>query len=240
MLIRLLILGLLLLLPVSSGAATLVDQFTQASTVNLEAHTATPDAGTWTKQVGASSMLAQSNDILAPPASDSVLIVYTIDWTPAAASYDVSLKWVQESTAATPADDVFAMIARYTDTSNYYYAAFKRDDESPDTYIGKFVAGVRTDLVSGDCGQVNGDTLKFSITDGVKKIQVNGVDCSGLTTSDNALTSTGLVGVACGKVTAAGTNDDCSGNTMALDDFTLVDTSASASARNLMLMGVGQ
>jgi hypothetical protein len=218
---------LTLLLPAWSWAATLVDNFTEASTLELSTHTATPDTGTWTKQLGSAGVqfnVTGSTDRINSTSNDSNLILYTISWTPATASYDVKWTWVTESTGGTPDDDVSGLVARFTDTSNYYYAGFKRGAATPDTYIGKIVAGVRTDLVSGDCGQVNGDILTFVITDAVKKIQVNGADCSGLTTSDNALTSVGVVGVACGNVIAVA-GSDCSASA-GQDDFTLVDTVA--------------
>ena len=210
------------------------DSFTEATDVLLESHT--PDSGgTWTKQLTRNGNVRSASDSMSFDVGDFSTGLYTINWTPATANYKIEFSMNQMSTGASPDDDVVCLIGRYTNTSNYYYACVMPSTASPDTYIGKVVAGVNTSLASGDCGVIANDAVAFRITDGEKKVQVNGADCGSLATTDNALTSPGVVGIGCGAIIAGRGNDDCH-SSYRVDNFIL--TAISSSSPRGLLMGV--
>ncbi len=89
---------------------------------------------------------------------------------------------------------MFALIARFTDTSNYYGAGTYGPGSSADLKIFKKVAGVVTELAtSGDDDTTNGDAFKFEIKDATKKLFREATEK--LSTTDNALTFAGRTGM---------------------------------------------
>lgn len=237
-------------LTVALQAATYTDAFTEGSTIDLTAHTATPSAGTWAEIADSFDTLdlqAQSSDVVSTETRGNHQTVNIVSWTPAGAEYDVSLTVVQASTSGA-LTDTFCILARVTpgavssDTGTadvddtYYYACHVSD--TTDMRIGKVVAGSATNLASAACGIVATDVITFVVRDASKKVQVDGVDCSGATTSDNAIAAAGNVGLACGSILNGG--DDCHSSTD-YDDFTLVDVAGGGSPtrRRRNLLGVG-
>ncbi len=131
-------------------------------------------------------------------------ILYTAQGTYTSNEYDVEI----EIRADGVADDLFWLLGRVTDTSNYYAAGIE-DAAGTDVWLVKKVGGTVTDLDSADT-DFNGGTwgvtsLKFEIRDGTKKIF--GDDSGGkdsytelASTTDDALTSVGEAGIAYGNI----------------------------------------
>lgn len=234
-------------------AATYTDEFTEAATIDLTAHTAAPSSGTWTEIADSFDTLdlqAQSSDVVSAETRGNHQTVNIVSWTPAGAEYDVSMTVTQASTSGA-ATDTFCLLGRVTPGADnngasvgtadvddtYYYACHV--STTTDIIIGKVVTGTPTNLASASCGIVATDVVTFAIRNASKKVQVDGVDCSGATTSDNTITAAGSVGLACGSVQNAG--DDCHSSTD-YDNFTLVDVAGGGGGnpvRRRMLTGIG-
>ena len=221
--------------------ASYVDHFTEASDTNLTAHT--PDSGgSWSEVEDSAGTLVgairSSIDAARAQASTtaSARLLYTVSWTPAAATYDVSYKYIN---VATTTDDPIGVLARYTSTSSYYASAQYLDTAATDVKIMRVTAGPTRDvLASGDTAPAINDVFKLSLLTASKKFYKNGAEI--LSSSDNTITDVGVCGLAWGNYTNVSTDDVNTG--INVDDFTLDDTSdpgGGASAKTLAALGVG-
>lgn len=230
-------------------AATYVDDFTVTSTTDILSYTPTAGDHAWTRPINTGSGSTWSavngaNDVLSVSARDAIISLITVEpgsgWTPASAEYDVSTTIIGEAASG---DDPFCLIGRFTgtdlSTGEYYYACIRPASNAVDAVIGKRVGGTTTDLVTGDCGAVSTDVLTFEVRDATKRLLIDGVEC--VSTSDNAHTSAGTVGAACGTVTATA-NEDCNAS-WDVDDFTLTDAAVGGGPpgckNGLLLLGAG-
>ncbi len=204
------------------------DTFTEAADTALTAHT--PDTGSgWTKEEAAGTTnvmnVSGANDnAVASGATNSARLVYSAQPNPSVVEYDIEVTLPGIATGAGGGDDVAALLARFADTSNYYTAGTYGATSAADKKIKKTVAGVVTELATGDNGLTAGDTLKFQVRDAAKKLFHNGVEI--LSTADNALTAAGKAGFALGNVWVA--TDDLV-ITYTLDNFSVTEVAAAAS-----------
>jgi hypothetical protein len=180
------------------------DPFTEggSGTIALTTHTATTGQG-WTEnqRTGALGFLVdRSTDVCVwAGAEANVSVIYTVNADPATAEYDIT---ATISTVTGGDAQPLLLIARYTDTNNMYGAGIYRTEQTPGLKIWKKVAGVVTELASGDTAVVATDVFKFEIRNAAKKLYKNSVEV--LTTADNALTSIGRGGMGGGQVFVAG------------------------------------
>jgi hypothetical protein len=180
------------------------DDFTEATTnVALTAHTPTgAGAGTGWTQEEITGVITQRVNFTVDRAEATALEandrnIYTLQPNPTGAEYDVQMTLATVSTVAT--SPIF-LVARLTDASNYYSAGTYRSADAADKKIFKTVAGVITELASGDSGIANGDVLLFQVRNVTKKFFKGGVEQ--LSTTDNVLTSPGRVGYGMGSAWA--------------------------------------
>jgi len=203
------------------------DTFTNAETLPLTAHT--PDIGTgWTEEenttVGLILEVESINDnVIANGSEASARIIAT-----AQPNSSITNSLIQCTvTVIDISDNTFHIIARLTDTSNYYGAqinpsGFKR--------IYKNVAGVKTSLITATTSLSNGDVFVFESYDGTKRLLQNGVE--ELKTTDNELISSGRGGIGFGNIFIA-THDVGSG--WQIDNFSITESRHT----NLSMMGIG-
>jgi hypothetical protein len=205
-------------------AAIVSDSFTEAADTALASHV--PDVGTgWVIEVNPSSVTPQvvgaDDNLQVTPATANTTLIVTSRPNPTAAEYDVQFTLAAWGSSI---DDPVWLVARFADASNYYAGGTYPGGAAADKKLVKCVAGVKTELASGDAGQVNGDVFKLEVRDGSKKLFQNGVEV--LSTTDNALTAAGSAGIGWGSLGTA-SNDDTPSLTSRLDDYS-VDQAAAA------------
>lgn len=175
--------------------ANLSDTFTDTANVLLDAHTA--DSGhIWTKHP-LSAAATQSIDIngrLKASASDAI---YFAGWTPASIEYDVFCDMVILSLVA---NQTFACARMDTAANTFYGARFTNGTVE----LQKRVAGTFTLLGSYVSGLTSGThPLMLQVRDAAKKVFVDGVER--ISSTDNAITAAGRVGVRSGASTSDST-----------------------------------
>jgi hypothetical protein len=205
--------------------ATYTDTFTEGSNIDLATHT--PDSGgAWTmsEQTNTTSVInVQAADDTASPTVNTngsagvpPRIIYTVDWTPDNANYDVSFT----IDAVSAGDDGAGVVARWADSSNYYVAML---DGSDAAILAKVVGGTRTVIDGPEAVTAAAtDVWKFELRGTTLKFYQNGVErCSA---SDGALTAKGVVGIGFGALGTTETDDI--NTSWDITDFILEDAAA--------------
>lgn len=134
-------------------------------------------------------------------ASDNV--IYTADVTVSQADVDVECNIEQLSSGNSGAQA--HLFARLTDTSNYYGLETRRHGANPDHAINKRVAGVNTELATGDVFASDGNTtfdIKFELRGSTLKCFVDTVE--EISVADSALSAAGDAGIGLGDVWRSG------------------------------------
>jgi hypothetical protein len=201
----------------------LLDTFTTGADTNLDSHTS--DSGhTWTwHSSGATTKrltVYQSPDTCGRSTAGSTNVVtwYSSSWTPAGTEYDVEWDWVYKSGSSITPCRVVARAAWSGTTLNDAYEVVGNYNTGSVT-LNKVVAGVTTALGSHTLSPWSApqtDAYKLEIRDATKKVFVNAVEV--ISTSDNAVTAAGLVGLGGGTgngAAAAGLHWD----NLTADDF---------------------
>lgn len=209
------------------------DNFNNDAAGALTAHTPTPLGTSWTEAVdtgGANfAKLFAADDWVAPDASDGTgnRLIVTAAPDPAGADYVVSVRLAAGGyTVSTSAET--AIVFGYQDSSNYCGLAFKSSVVNPDVFLFKRVAGVVTDLATGNAGPVAGNVLAVAVDGTSLTATLNG--SSILTTTEAFCDDAATVGLGWGANRTAGAAIHAQGR---LDDFTVVDNAGAAAGISL-------
>lgn len=159
------------------------------------------------------------------PGTASARVIYSFTPSAALGSADYSQSVLLSAINGVSADDPFFFIFRWIDASNYYSIGVYPSGAAADCQIFKKVAGVVTNLASGDFTPANGQTLKASVIGTSLKLFINGVER--LSATDSALSATGVPGFGWGNAWVG--TDDASGS-LEVDDYLLEDETAAAKA----------
>jgi len=214
------------------------DTFTEAADTNLVNHV--PDTGTgWTEEENTTTaiqkVIAASDIVRADAAKNSQRHIYSAQPNPSTVEYDIAATLKAVNTGSGGSDDSWFFVARFTDTSNFYSAGTYGGAAAADKKIFKEVAGVITELASGDNGLAANDTLEFRVRDATKKLFHNGVEV--LSTTDNALTSAGRAGFGLGNEWVS--TDDIT-TLYEADNFSVTEVGGVGQKPRRTLMGVGR
>ncbi|MCA1570850.1 MAG: hypothetical protein LC798_11135 [Chloroflexi bacterium] len=178
------------------------DDFTRATDADLTAHVPTIAGTGWTQesQIGTTIVwrVLAANDYAdgSGGASSGTGVSVSAQPNPAVAEYDIEAVYLATATATTGLPRNWDLIARWTDQSNFYTFRVDAPAAATDKRLRKMVAGTLTELASNTTDAVANDAIKFEIRDATKKVYVNGVE--ELSSTDNALTGAGKVGMAYG------------------------------------------
>ena len=180
------------------------DTFTEAAgNPRLDAHT--PEVGTsWTEAqntTAASYINIPSANDFANPAStgeSGTIILMVANPSPGVVSYSVETALADNSPGSSYTDSGFALLLGYVDVDNYYIAGSFPSAAGADKKIYKRVAGVNTQLASGDAGITVGDVLTFTRSGTSLILLKNGTAI--LTASDSSLAGAGKGGLAWGAI----------------------------------------
>jgi hypothetical protein len=175
-----------------AAAPSLLDNFTDADTTNLSAHTA--DSGeAWTATAGA--VLINGNKAY----PSTVTALYRSAWEPPSAEYDVEAV-IEFKTIINQA---VYIVARCADASNFYYAG--KHATTHKWVFGKNVAGVFTELGTHATGPSAGNsyTLRLEVRDATKTFYVDDVQIG--QSADNALTAAQRPGIRAAAVASTTT-----------------------------------
>jgi hypothetical protein len=200
----------------------LLDTFTEASDTNLDAHTS--DSGhswTWessgatTKRLrvwGGAGTCARNNT-----GSTNATTWYSSSWAPATAEYDVTVDFVHKTdTNITP----MRLGARFVDVNNLYEVVFNVNADN--VVLNKVVGGTVTQLGSTTLTTTPPETneIKFEVRDASKKVYLNTVELTDLTTSDNEHTAAGkaALGGGVGNMTSGVGTDGLHYDNLVADD----------------------
>lgn len=223
-------------------ATTFTDNFTEAATVDLILHVASPTSGTWSEVEDTATTLTLNNhtsDYVTPSGlSNSNRIIYTVSWTPGDANYSAAYTLVVG--IPTTNDDPAAIIARYADTSNYY-ALLLTTTATNTVKLIKVSGGTRTELASADVTIALSDVWQFELKSSTLKGYQNSTErvCA----VDGTITAAGVIGIGAGNIGPTTTDDITTA--WRWDDLTMVDGLGSgagcgaAGVRSGLLLGVG-
>jgi hypothetical protein len=140
---------------------------------------------------------------------------------PAIATYDFRAALIESGTTA--AADCQGMYARYTD-STHYYSFMVCDDVTTSGFArlylqnGALYAGTTSLGTAAGFGNNYGNTVVFKVRNDKKQILKDGVQI--ISSTNNALTAAGTVGMVCGQAQVSG--DDCSA-TLFFDAVILIE-----------------
>ena len=190
------------------------DKFmTDATGTELDAHTPGPVGTAWTQRSGGTDTL----DINQTTTRESIRggtntlnsgCSYTVTPAPSGADYDLHMAF-NTRTGGSGADEPFWLIGRWTDTNNYYLAGLY-PTSSGDLVLEKVVSGTATQLAANTSFSPSSTdgAMSLSITDAQKRARhsYQGTDTD-ITSSDNALTSSGNWGVGMGNIGSVSTDD---------------------------------
>lgn len=203
--------------------ATVGDTFTEVtSNADLDAHTPTgANAGTsWVKieQTGAHRLQANASLDLCLTSSSEVDDRYlaTIRPSPTSTSYTTTMTRTLLD-ASTNVRPVF-VIGYLSDLNNYYSMGGYHSGAAADAKIYKKVAGVVTNIASGDTEWANGDTLAGEFAPGSQKLLKNGSTV--ISATDTDLSGPGQTGLGIGNAWVS--TDDIGVDR--LDDFAYVES----------------
>jgi hypothetical protein len=204
------------------------DTFTVGVNTALTSHTPTPTGTGYTEESDPSSLnftvLAASGRTELDANGSNTHILISSQPNPTIPEYDIELTTVRAATVNSGRS--LSIVARYADTDNLY-GGFTRPASAADKKIYKKVAGVVTELASGDSDIADDDTYKFEIRDATKKLFHKGSEI--LSTTDNAITAAGKVGWTMGNIFVGG-NDPNSG--WAIDNYKVTTTASANPGKN--------
>lgn len=197
-----------------------LDTFTAADGTALTSHTPSPLGTGWTEQVrtGAESWEINGNEVDGTASELSDRVLTTISDAPSTAEYNIVVRLELMDVTG---DDPFFLIGRFTDTSNYYLCSLFSGNDAADKRLHKNVAATITELASGDAGSDSDERVIFEITDARKAMFFS--DAQGtptISSTDDALTSVGIGGIALGNFINA--TDDIE-HSWHLEDFAVID-----------------
>ncbi len=183
---------------------TFID-FTSLTQSAITSHS--PDTGSsWTRVYMTASTDAQvmpAGYLVAGTNANGVGEAYTAQPASTGAEYNVSYRIL--SVDANNSLDPIGIIARWTDSNDFYYAKIDPPgyNGAVDTLsIWKRVAGVNTELASSPYQVKAGDVIAFQVKNASKSLFVNGVPQ--ISTSDNSLTAIGQRGISLGNLLGIG------------------------------------
>ena len=205
---------------------TALDSFIETDGTAVVGHTPTLVGTAWSsiEQTGTAVWEINGNEAEASinEASDRVLI--TIDDAPPTNDFNVIVRLDSVDIAA---DETFFILARLTDSSNYYTSGSWPSDDAADKRIHKNVATTVTELASGDVGDGTAadKRMRFEVLDATKRMYWDDAIDGGetLSTTDDALTSIGTAGIALGNIV---TSTDDIGTTWDVEDFYIIGVEA--------------
>lgn len=181
------------------------DKFRDADATLLSSHTPTPVGTSWSGQLTVDDTLSTVNSAFVDAVTGTNGAIngktlYTVAPAPSSADY-LLITPFRGRAGGTGDDEPFWIIARFTDTSNFYLGGLY-PDTTGDLVLYKNVSGTVTSLASNTTlsSAAEGGALKFDITDALKTLtySLQGTDTS-ISTSDNSLTSAGSVGIGSGS-----------------------------------------
>lgn len=192
----------------------LLDRFRDTSTTTLASHTPDHIGTAWTKQTGSGSDAMQtlnSSLVDALEGSTGTLnasTTYTVTPAPSQADYDIYVPWGSHS-GGIGEDEPFWILGRWADSSNYYNGGIY-PGTGGDMVLCKTVSGTVTSLASNTSITMptDGGVQILSITDATKLLRwsYQGTDTD-VSSSDNALTSSGSWGVGTGNIGTSASDD---------------------------------
>ena len=203
---------------------TALDAFVAADATAVVGHTPTFIGTAWSsiEQTGTSFWEINDNEAEASGSEASDRVLITVDDAHATNDYNVL---VRLDVTDTLGDETFFVLARLTDSSNYYMAGAWPDDDAADKRIHKKVATTVTELATGDDGDAsNSDKrMRFEVLDATKRMYWDDAIEGGetLSTTDDALTSIGTAGLALGNIV---TSTDDIGTSWDVEDFCIFPT----------------
>ena len=207
--------------------AIIDDKFSgESAIVDLDAHVPDTTGTGWTllEQTGAKDLRIRGDlgdEFLSGEAEDSERTLYTAQGTYPSNEYDVEIDVLVADTG----DDRAWLLGRVTDSNNYYAVGFVIG-AGGDLELVKKVAGTVTLIDNIDTDWTAPATIKFQIRDATKKVFID--DIEKISTTDNALTSTGEAGLALGNIRQS-TND--LGSLWDLDNFLVTAAAAAANPK---------
>ena len=180
----------------------ILDTFTEGPNNTLITHV--PDVGTsWAEVENTSATfleMLQTADQVHPDAvgANGTRIIAIVDPGPGVVSCTVEATLGNSPPGSSFATCGFGLIIGYTDNNNYYIAGVFPGASGADKKIYKKVAGVTTELASGDNGTLNGDIITFSRIGTQLILAHNGSTL--LNVTDGSLVSAGKCGMAFGTI----------------------------------------
>ncbi len=181
------------------------DFFEAGADVTLTSHT--PDTGeTWAleEQTGASLANTDGDNSAQEAAAESNdRIIYSLDRVLTDAEYQTEIYFNELATNTLAAFPYF-VVARFADTSNFYFGGTYAAAATADKKIYKEVATTVSEIATGDAGFAASSFMTFKVLDATKKIFWNGSEA--ISTTDNAITAKGEVGFGMGNL-AISTDD---------------------------------
>jgi hypothetical protein len=192
----------------------------------LTAHTPTVAGTSWVQELnstGTTNWNLDAAGILASASVNTATWIATCRPNPTSVEYDITVK-IGHWTASL--DDPLWLVARFTDTSNYYVAGTYQAT-TVNKQIVKCVAGVKTQLVTAAVAMADGDTFLFQVRDATKKLFMNAVEMA--STTDNALASAGSAGMGEGNIGSAAADDYATGSR--IETFVLDQVAAAGASQ---------
>lgn len=205
------------------------DTFTEATTTtNLESHT--PDVGTsWTRlwATDASTRFLQavstSDRLRCNGNSGDYGLMYTADVTYPSANYEVSATFITTFSTITP----MYMLARVQDQENMYAVRLVLSSGGSNAQLYKKVSGTWSTLGSA-VTIADGSVVLLSVNGSAIKLYDDGAEVVSVT--DSAISAAGKAGLAHGGGTELVTSTDDTRSTETLDNFSVNDLGAGATA----------
>lgn len=201
------------------------DPFEEASNTDLDLHTPNVAGDQWveTERTGVRKIRVFSTPDLASQDGNeqSDRAIYTSRPNPTSVEYDVQFTVPGVDSAG---DDPCHVVARLTDTSNYYFVKFDSVDQN-EMEMFRREGGINNSIGTSTTPLAASDVVRFGIRDATKKIFVNAVE--EISSTDNELTSAGSCGIAVGNLSNG--NDDIV-TAWSFDDYTVDEIAAAGAA----------
>ena len=145
-----------------------LDPFVAANGTALASHTPNLIGTGWTEQVktGAQTWEIHADEARIGTAELDDRVLHTVDDAPATAEYQIVTRLDALDISG---DETFFLIARFTDTSNFYLCSIFSHDDGADRRLHKNVGGTITEIASGDAGGGSTDErVVFEVTNARK------------------------------------------------------------------------
>lgn len=218
------------------------DTFTEATTIDLAAHTPSPTGTAWAELEdtdGSKTIINHSSDhvrISAVAANNRILY----ECTPIATDADVDVEASINATSTTNATRAMFLLGRIADKDNLLGGICYDPAAAADKKLFEKVSGTPAELASGDTGLATGDVIKVEVRGTtIKLYQDTGGGYSEILSSTTTVTTAGKGGLGFGNILSA--SDDASA-AQRWDDFKLTEFAAAGGATrrySLPLTGVG-